>query len=361
RKQLLSVRFACSLQHHPHAFFAPSCSCTMPKTHSFFLVLFSTAIFTDVARAELPDFPMTLADMEVLAGYYSAGGKYLGGIPKAHTLSREIYECTDFQYSEPNNTASNATYCTGWSADESYGGGFQLGDCECKFGASNGAYCSDWICDQESSDYTFCQCDDTGAAEGLFCNAWSCKQISSGGRAEFEDYRCQRPSPSGHYCEAWNGNVTASDEFEIVSCECMANWHGDQVCSFWECEEELGLSTCSSAGASWCDLGVSIGVGGGIGLLGVLAICSGIVLVGRMNSEGQSDTAAGLMSIALGTVWCLSWSSGVVIWGGEVGATYVGIMWGVPIVLAAVVTASRCFVVYRVRTKDEQELPVSSA
>lgn len=87
------------------------------------------------------------------------------------------------------------------------------------------------------SDYTFCQCDDTtSAAEGLFCNAWSCKQISSGGRAEFEDYRCQRPSPSGHYCEAWNGNVTASDEFEIVSCECMANWHGDQVCSFWECE-----------------------------------------------------------------------------------------------------------------------------
>lgn len=120
----------------------------MPKTRPFFLVLFSTAICTDVARAELPDFPMTLADMEVLAGYYSADGKYLGGMPKAHTLSREIYECTDFQYSEPSNTASNATYCTGWSADESYGGGFQLGDCECKSGASNGAYCSDWICDQ---------------------------------------------------------------------------------------------------------------------------------------------------------------------------------------------------------------------
>lgn len=120
----------------------------MPKTRPFLLVLFSTTIFTDVARAELPEFPMTLADMEVLAGYYTADGKYLGGIPKAHTLSREIYECSDFQYSEPNNTASNATYCTGWSADESYGGGFQLGDCECKFGASNGAYCSDWICNQ---------------------------------------------------------------------------------------------------------------------------------------------------------------------------------------------------------------------
>ncbi|CAB1099449.1 unnamed protein product [Ectocarpus sp. CCAP 1310/34] len=113
--------------------------------------------------------------------------------------------------------------------------------------------------------------------------------------------------------------------------------------------------------SSWCDLGVSIGVGGGKGLLGVLMICYGIGLVGRTNSRGQLNNAAGLMGIALGTVWCLSWSSGVVIWEGEVGATYVGIMWGVPIVLAAVVAASRCFVVYRVRTKDEQELPVSGA
>lgn len=86
---------------------------------------------------------------------------------------------------------------------------------------------------------------------------------------------------------------------------------------------------------------MSIGVGGGVGLLGVLMICFGIGLVGRKNSEGQWDTAAGLKGIALGTVWCLSWSSGVVIWGGEVGATYVGIMWGVPIVLAAVVAAKR--------------------
>ena len=85
--------------------------------------------------------------------------------------------------------------------------------------------------------FAFCQCDDdVGDGSGLFCNEWSCKQISSGGRAEFEDYVCQRPSASGHYCEAWNGNVSASNEYEVVTCECMANWHGDQVCSFWECE-----------------------------------------------------------------------------------------------------------------------------
>lgn len=122
--------------------------------------------------------------------------------------------------------------------------------------------------------------------------------------------------------------------------------------------EELGLSTCSSAGASWCDLGVSVGVGGGIGLLGVLTICGGVGLVCRINSQGESHTATGLIFITLGVVWCLSWASGVLIWGGEDGATYVGIMWGVPIVMAV---ASRCLAVYRVRTKDEQDLPVSSA
>ena len=114
-------------------------------------VWFSAMTFVFVvfgaARAELPDFPMTLDEMEVKAGYYDADGKYLGGLPEPHTLSREIYQCTDFYY-PLSNTTSNATYCTDWSADESFGGGFQLGICECKFPASNNQYCSDWICDQ---------------------------------------------------------------------------------------------------------------------------------------------------------------------------------------------------------------------
>ena len=89
-----------------------------------------------------------------------------------------------------------------------------------------------------NAEIAFCQCDEDVDSSGnnLFCNSWSCKQISFGGRAEYETYNCQRPSPSGDYCEAWNGNVSATDEFEVVACECIANWHGDQVCSFWECE-----------------------------------------------------------------------------------------------------------------------------
>lgn len=90
-------------------------------------------------------------------------------------------------------------------------------------------------CKTAGNDNAFCQCDNS-SENGLHCDSWSCKQISSGGRVEFEEYHCQRSSPSMDYCEAWSGNVTASDEVEVVTCECRANWNGDQVCSFWECE-----------------------------------------------------------------------------------------------------------------------------
>ncbi|CAN0276866.1 unnamed protein product, partial [Scytosiphon promiscuus] len=297
---------------------------TGPCLRSLFTATILSFFLFSFARADLPDYPMTLGDMEVLAGYYTSDGKYLGGIPEPHDLSREIYQCTEFLYAEPNNTASDATVCAAWSADESYGEGFQLGTCECMYYAANEAYCSDWLCEQDGNENTFCQCDDdvSDSQDNLYCNSWSCKQISPGGRLELEEYNCQRSSPSGDYCEAWNGNVTASDEVEVVACECMANWNGDQVCSFWECEE-LGLSTCNSAGHSWCDLGVSVGVGGGLGLIGVVMICGGIL---GLSTKAHS-IERNLSLIAMGVLWCLSWSSAVVVWGGADGATYVGVMW----------------------------------
>ncbi|CAM9281965.1 unnamed protein product, partial [Hapterophycus canaliculatus] len=314
--------------------------------------------FLNFAGAELPDYPMTLGDMEVLAGYYTSDGKYLGGIPHFDGLSHEIYECTDFLYAELNNTAaSNATVCAAWSADESYG---ELGTCECKFYASNGAYCSDWLCDQDplldrccccsdGNDSTFCQCDDDvgDSEDSLYCDSWSCKQLSPGGRVEYEEYHCQRSSPTGDYCEAWNGNVTASDEYEVVACECKANWNGDQVCSFWECEE-LGISTCKSAGASWCNLGVSVGVGGGIGFIGVLAICVRLI---RISAKELAVSRTDVFVIMIDVLWCLAWFFAVVIWGGADGATYVGIMWGVPLAVTAVGCAYHCL-----RPKDDQDL-----
>lgn len=217
------------------------------------LVLLSS--FVGHVQGVLPDFPMTVREMEVVAGYYTGGGQYRGGIPKLDDLSREIYECLDDDYffaTANDTTASNATAsatntglataCMHWRADESAGGTFQLGSCECKF-VENEAYCTAWVCVQAkevedcnggdcfvttNTDSVLCQCDVENTS-GLYCDSWSCKQIDSEGREEYEEYHCQRESASGHYCEAWNGNVTASDEIEVVACECVAEWNGDRV------------------------------------------------------------------------------------------------------------------------------------
>lgn len=213
--------------------------------------------FVSHARGEFPDYPMTATEMKVIAGYYTEGGKYLGGIPKFDGLSKEIYECLDDDYfittandtsaTNATSSAANTSYataCMQWRADESAGGTFQLGSCECKSVQSE-AYCEAWVCVQvkqqencdsdggdcyvtTNTDSVLCQCDVENAS-GLYCDSWSCKQIDSEGREEQEEYHCQRESASGHYCEAWNGNVTASDEIEVVTCECVAEWSGDRV------------------------------------------------------------------------------------------------------------------------------------
>lgn len=301
-----------------------------------------------VARGELPDFPKTFREMKVEAGYYTAEGKYLGGIPRADSLSREIYECEDYHI--PENATGNATTCMQWRADESAGGTFQVGSCECKYMSSDDAYCTTWVCVQvergtycddtcyveSNTDSVICDCDVENDS-GLYCDAWSCKQIDSEGRVEYESYQCLRTSASGHYCEAWNGNVTASDEIEVVACECKYEWQGPLVCSYWECEE-LGLNRCTSSKQSWCDLGVSVGVGGGFGLVGVAFLCLCICSFAPRVEVNDSAIVRGGGICAI--IWCCSWASGVVIWGGVDGAIYVGIMWGVPI------SAALIFVVY---------------
>lgn len=323
-------------------------SLTITKMSTVLLYLLPGIVL--VARGELPDFPMTFWEMKVQAGYYTAEGKYLGGIPKADSLSREIYECEDYHF--PGNETGNATTCMQWRADESAGGSFQVGSCECKYPAPDDAYCSTWVCVQvekgtycddtcyveSNTDSVICDCDVENDS-GLYCDAWSCKQIDSEGRVEYESYQCLRTSASGHYCEAWNGNVTASDEIEVVACECKFEWQGPLVCSYWECEE-LGLNRCTSSKQSWCNLGVSVGVGGGFGFIGAAFLCVCLCsLAPRLKVDYDTKIRLCLGGI-WAIIWCCSWASGVVIWGGVDGAKYVGIMWGVPICAALI------FVVY---------------
>ncbi|CAM9858132.1 unnamed protein product [Ectocarpus fasciculatus] len=330
------------------------CEAGLVRSTFAFLVMSSSV---GIAWGEYPDYPMTFADMKVLAGYYTEDGKYLGGIPKADPVSKEIYECASGTYVYPNDTVSNstdgtgeATACMEWSADESAGGVFQLGTCECT-SIANPSYCSAWTCIQikeeeecnssgsscavsTNRDAVLCQCD-LEVDSGLYCDSWSCKQIDSDGREEFEEYHCQREAESGHYCEAWNGNVTASDEVEVVTCECVANWNGDRVCSYWECEE-IGLSSCSST-KGWCNLGLSIGLAGVFGLAGAVAAGYSSASFGCFEPSTTGMGAVVCMGVG-GILWCMVWAVGVVIWGGEDGAVYVGIMWGVGFLLAAYTT-----------------------
>ncbi|CAM9772153.1 unnamed protein product [Scytosiphon promiscuus] len=319
------------------------------------VVLLALSVPVGVARGELPDYPMTMTEMKIATGYYTESGKYLGGIPKAEDVSREIYQCVDddFFYTTVNDTDNNATatttaeyatVCMEWRADESAEGTFQLGSCECE-AVENEAYCSAWTCVQvkeiencnsgdcyisTNTDAVLCQCDVENAS-GLYCDSWSCKQIDSEGRQEFEEYHCQRESASGHFCEAWNGNVTAQDEIEVVRCECVAMWDGDRVCSYWECEE-IGLATCGSVRGSWCNLGVSVGVGGVFGSLGILGVWAGLLASAKRDRCQLSSWV--LVCCIMGVAWCMLWSSGVVIWGGVDGATIVGILWGTGLLVA---------------------------
>lgn len=74
----------------------------------------------------LPDFPLSKREIDIWAGYYTEGGKYLGGIPR-YDNEDEFYECTEFNSnngvaitstidgsasSTSDGAEGNATVCT---------------------------------------------------------------------------------------------------------------------------------------------------------------------------------------------------------------------------------------------------------
>lgn len=307
-----------------------------------------------MAMAALPEFPMTFHEMEVKAGYYTENGKYLGGIPKADSISHEFYRCQNFNLP---NKASNVTACMEWKADELFGEELEGSTCKCRSLADD-SYCSEWTCcstDSCSIDAVYCQCDAENGS-GLFCDSWSCSQIDSKESAEYEQYTCLETSDSGKYCDAWNGKITASEEIEVVACRCLKGLNGDHACPSWECKE-LGLSHCASSGGNWCNIVVSVGVGGGFGLIGVICLCVAIQAI----SDGECDKLLiyGLLGI-FGILWCSLWAAGVVIWGGADGALYVRILWGVPIAWTLIVSAGcpSCLEWHHYSQRRDRTLPM---
>ena len=69
------------------------------------------------AWGELPDFPLSTKEVKIRMGYYTEGGKYLGGVPK-FANEDGLYQCSHFNYELGTyNTASgkNATVCMSWA------------------------------------------------------------------------------------------------------------------------------------------------------------------------------------------------------------------------------------------------------
>lgn len=284
---------------------------------------------------QLPDYPITYGEMKIKAGYYTERGRYLGGIPKANKVRSKFFDCEDF-YSAAN-ASSNATACMKWNMYDSEDSTHRRSSCECE-SVTNEAYCVQWVCHPCHSDCTatlgtertLCECDVENAS-GPFCASWSCQQTDGGDVVKYEEYLCVRTSSSGHHCEAWNGNVTASDKITVAACQCVAERDGEGVCANWECKER-GLDTCASR-KDWCNLGWSVCFGGGGGMIGVIIIC-GLIYSGA--NDGKS-----VWLCVVGVVLCLFMSVSVVISGGAYGAMYVGIMWGGPIVLVSILALVR--------------------
>lgn len=294
--------------------------------HALVLSILGCSIF---ARAELPDYPLTFGEMKVLAGYYTAGGKYLGGRPKAAKQERQgAYECLAFNAGVPGNESARAspTVCMEYTVE---GSTFGLGLCECKETTTSQEHCSTWMCNSNSNTQSsLCSCDVENASD-LFCDSWSCTAADSDGVKGHGVYECKRASSSGHYCEAWNGKSTpeggADGEVVVEACECAADANGNRVCSVWNCQE-IALAEF----AREMDVAISYGLFGSF----VIAILCYLAM-------NDSPFRLGLQAHGKPLFFYVALTSAfvaykVVLSAGVDGAALLGVMWGTPIVVTVV-------------------------
>lgn len=305
----------------------------------------------------LPDFPIGKREMETRADYYTETGKYRGGFPM-YDDEFQLYECTTFNSVSSNSSATttttatdgnatttdgaeegNATVCMAWTANEVGSDVYDVGRCSCQSLANDAEYyCEAWTCSQLGVESTRCTCKSEDADSGQFCSSWSCVETDADGTQEFGEYQCVNASNSSPaFCEAWTGVIEGSGEMEVSACECVEQWDGVGVCSYWECKER-GLDKCSTTNKGWCNIGVSVGVGGFFGSLGAMLVALSIIFPVKKKDLDW------IVLVPAGLFWMSVWSAGVVVWGGQDGAMYAGIWWGAIIALALLY---RCFVEYR--------------
>lgn len=292
-----------------------------------------------------PGFPLGEHELKARAGYYSNSGKYLGGIPK-HRTQFNSFACTEFNYENSHDAplGNEKTVCLSWTENKVSSAESEFGMCSCD-ALTIAGYCGDWTCselevdgdayarsstietpstNETQAENTECACEIEDGS-GNFCAAWTCKETLSDGGKQFEEYECVRESSGADYCEAWTAVSEISREVVLLACECVDEWNSVAVCYNWECESRI-LTRCSRGGPGWCNIGISIGVAGVFGSLGALLAAWGLLRLIHRAKESYFDSSG--HDIFFGCAWMAAWSVGVLIWGGQDGAMFVGIWWG---------------------------------
>ena len=306
-----------------------------------YLLLTLSLLLTKGTRSSLPEYPFDSGELKTRAEYYTEGGRYRGGVPQFDD-NYEVKACTDLSYEKLSESVwGNATMCMAWTSNGVGAYESQLRRCTCQ-SAMNDVYCEAWgcsdlepyetlcpgtdsICGVEKFDGgTRCVCE-VEADSGNFCSSWVCLETDYEYGRQYGDYSCARASDSGKYCEAWTGVIQTSAKVETSSCRCIHETSGSTVCDEWECKAR-SLKKCSHAGAGWCDLRFSLGIGGLFGSLGAALAAMGLSRL-RKRDPPISRACAGV-DIFVGSVWMAAWSVGVIIWGGQNGAIIVAYWWG---------------------------------
>lgn len=322
----------------------------------------------EVTVSYLTDFPLGSRELEVRAGYYTASGKYLGGIPKIES-DTQLLECTGFKTDSDSSatipttrtdgnatattdgTEGNATMCMSWTSDEFGQGAKHVGTCSCQ-SVANDKYCAAWTCNQPGVVNTLCTCATEDVESKKFCSSWTCAETGLKGNQALGAYQCVTASNSSDFCEAWTGVIEGANNIEMSACECVGQWDGVSVCSYWECRERQ-LKMCLGASGSWCSIGVSLGVGGFIGSWGAVAIAYSIHNLYVYPPVPDSVIRIGIP----GFFWMTAWLVGVVVWGGQDGALYAGLWWGSIIVVGWLCRYPGTYATFRSRVAHWREKP----
>ena len=216
-------------------------------------------------------------------------------------------------------------------------GKHETGNCSC--GETTSPFCQQWTCNTRfeydcSTMYESKTCITKGtlncdcivpADNEQYCWTWHCRgdsNLKPGGYHENEDYECVSGDVTGEFCFRWHGNTSSKYQLESSACQCFAR--GERFCRYWQCRER-GIGRCTHSGPGWCRLEISIGVGGGLGLLS-FAFSVGFPLA---VARGHQDLMTPPVVVVFFAAFCLPWSIGVLIWGGSFGYPWVMLMWSV--------------------------------